>query len=433
MLAAVEQEGHAILFASKDLRDDPKIVLAAVKQDGSVIQYVSESMKSDPKIMLAAVVGNDATALHHASKSLKSDPKIVLAAVKRSGEALEYASKSLKSDPKIVLAAVKGNDYCSWTLQFASKDLRDDPKIVLAAVKHNGSALEYASKSMKSDSKIVLAAVKENGLALQFVSKKLRFDPKIVNVAISENPAAIQYADESCTSNQIIVIEDVQSNGTNLDFNSVGFKIGIEKNLGVPVKCSASYGPVCTLEKEDGVFSGVGEESIDVKGYIIWDESTWGDLIWELPKSTEDCIDAIEQGSWVWCDEASESDISFDECTFHENGSGANAGEMAANEDVDISDLDPGDFQCDDSSFIEMSTSSSPETITIEYDSGFKIELKDTRGAKWTGKFNMDSTTVSIGILEYENVFKVVRHCLEDVDLKNTFDSIISKLLELNN
>jgi len=328
--------------------------------------------------------------------------------VKQNGSALEYASKSMKSDSKIVLAAVQ-----DW-----------------------GENLRYASKSLRNNPEVVLAALEEScdGSELQFASKKLRSDPKIVNVALSKSPDAIQYADESYTANQIIVVDDVQSNGSKLDFNSVGFKIGIKKNLGVPVKCSASYGPVCTLEKEDGVFAGVGEESIDVKGYIIWDESTWGDLIWELPKSTEDCIDAIEQGSWVWCDEASESDISFDECTFHENGSGANAGEMAANEDVDISDLDPGDFQCDDSSFIEMSTSSSPETITIEYDSGFKIELASNRNAShWKAKLNMDSTTVSIGILKYENVLKVVRHCLEDVDSKNTFDSIISKLLGLNN
>ena len=436
VLAAVKQAGYALEYASKDMKSNPKIVLAAVKQDGDALEFASHPSTSDPKIVLAAVNQNGMM-LEYASKDLQGDPKIALAAVEQDGDALRYASEGLRSDSKFMLAAVKAAP--EYNLMHYAESMWSDPEVVLAVVKQDGSDLQYASKGLRNDPKIVLAALEESydGSELQFAGKKLRSDPKIVDVALSKSRDAINYADDSYFANPIIVVEDVRSNETNLDFNSVGFKIGIEEDLGLPVKCSASYGPVCSSDKEDGVFVGIGKESVDVKGYIIWTETTWGDLIWELPKSTEDCIDAIEQKDWIWFDEENHpnigwnwSSIAFDECTFGEGGSDGKSSETVAYEDIDVSEYE--DFQCDDFNIIERSGSSYPDTITIEYDGGFKIELTSNRDVKWTGKFNMDSTTVLIGILKYENVLKVVRHCLEEVNPKNTFDSIIAKLLELN-
>ena len=106
---------------------------------------------------------------------------------------------------------------------------------------------------------------------------------------------------------------------------------------------------------------------------------------------------------------------------------------MAASEDVDISNLDPGDFQCEDASFIEMSTSSSPDTITIEYDSGFKIEFSAGTEGVWKAKLKKGTTALgSFEILDYEQVLEVVRCCLEDPNPKDTFDSLSTRLVEMN-
>ena len=55
MLAAVEQDGRALQYASAELRSDRKFVLAAVKQDGRALEYASAELRSDREIVLAAV------------------------------------------------------------------------------------------------------------------------------------------------------------------------------------------------------------------------------------------------------------------------------------------------------------------------------------------------------------------------------------------
>ena len=402
-LVAVKQWGSALEYASKELRNDPKIVLAAVKQSGEALEYATKSLKSDPKVVLAAVKQNG-WALEYVSKDLRDDPKIVFAAVLQYGRALEFGSKSLKSDPKIVLAAVKQEGDA---LRYATKDLKSDPKIVLAAVKQDASALQYATKDLKSDPKIVLTAVKKNGLMLEFASKSLQSDSMVVSAAVKQNPEALAHAQESCL---------------------VGLNQG---KLGIPTKCSASYGETISTEREDGIFVGVGEDSVDVKGYIIITEKSWGDLIWELPKSTGDCLDAIEQKYWIWCDESSESSIAFDESTIGEDGEQIER-ECCTDVGVDVSD--DYEFEGGNYSLLERSTSSSPDTITIEYDSGFKIEFSAGTEGVWKAKLKKGTTALgSFEILDYEQVLEMVRCCLEDPNPKDTFDSIIAKLLELNN
>jgi hypothetical protein len=69
-LEAVKQSGHALGFASAELKADKEVVLVAVKQDGRALGF--------------------------ASAELKADKEVVLVAVKQNGHALQFASTALR-------------------------------------------------------------------------------------------------------------------------------------------------------------------------------------------------------------------------------------------------------------------------------------------------------------------------------------------------
>ena len=55
MLAAVVQQVRkALKYASKELKNDRKIVLGAIKQDGKYLQYASDELKNDEELLSIA-------------------------------------------------------------------------------------------------------------------------------------------------------------------------------------------------------------------------------------------------------------------------------------------------------------------------------------------------------------------------------------------
>jgi histidinol phosphatase-like PHP family hydrolase len=142
-----------------------------------VLEHASHpEWKNDREVVLAAVEQNG-LALEFASDALKNDPLVVLAAVEQNGRALEFASDALKNNRRIVLAAVELN---FWAFQFASDALTNDREVVLAAVKQDGWALAFASDALKNDRDVVLAAVEQNGWTIQFAGDDLKNDREVV-------------------------------------------------------------------------------------------------------------------------------------------------------------------------------------------------------------------------------------------------------------
>ena len=187
VLAAVQQYGWALLYASDKLRADREVVLAAVQQDGMVLESVGDELRADREVVLAAVQ-QDGWALGYASDNLRADREIVLEAVQRKGSALYYASDELRADREVVLTAIRGRDADSGALGFVRRDLRADRGFMLAAVQQNGCALNYASDELRSDKEIVFAAVQQNGMALLYASDELRKDEQFVSKVVDICP-----------------------------------------------------------------------------------------------------------------------------------------------------------------------------------------------------------------------------------------------------
>ena len=201
MLAAVQQQGWALQYASPDLQKNFNIVEAAVKQNGEVLYVVHPDMEKNYNIVEAAVKQNG-LGLNDAHYDMKNEHNIVMAAVKQDGKALQFAHDDLKSDFNIVMAAVKQD---GMALQYSHDNLKKNYNIVDEAVKQNGYALQYVHDDILKNYDIVETAVKQNGRALQYAHDDFKRNYDFVEVAVKQSLHALQYAHESSIiRNQVV-------------------------------------------------------------------------------------------------------------------------------------------------------------------------------------------------------------------------------------
>ena len=152
--------------------------------------------------MVLAAVQQDGEALHYASAELQQDREVVLAAVRQDYLALRYASAELKKDREVVLAAVQQH---GWALTYASTGLQQDREVVLAAVQQYGHALRYAADTLLEDDSFVLAASRLNPEAHQEAAHilgadKLRKLRELLanDVSLEQPPATVSVDPNDC-------------------------------------------------------------------------------------------------------------------------------------------------------------------------------------------------------------------------------------------
>jgi hypothetical protein len=101
VLAAVNQFGLSLFYASEELKSDKEVVLAAVKQNGNALLYASDDIKSDKEVMLEAVI-QDENALYFVSDDLKSDKDVVFAAASQDLYAIRHSLLSKEEKDEII-------------------------------------------------------------------------------------------------------------------------------------------------------------------------------------------------------------------------------------------------------------------------------------------------------------------------------------------
>ena len=75
MLAAVQQHGRALQFASGRLRGDRRVALSAVGQTGSSLEFVlGEELRRDRDVVVLALQESGGTALKHAELRSRKIP-----------------------------------------------------------------------------------------------------------------------------------------------------------------------------------------------------------------------------------------------------------------------------------------------------------------------------------------------------------------------
>merc|ERR1719265_1688676 len=105
-MAAVQQDGMALMYAAEEMKRDKEVVMAAVQQRGCVLVYASDEMKRDKEVVMAAVQ-QGGCALRYASEEMTRDKEVVMAAVQQNGLALAMAAEEMTRDKEVVMAAAR--------------------------------------------------------------------------------------------------------------------------------------------------------------------------------------------------------------------------------------------------------------------------------------------------------------------------------------
>jgi hypothetical protein len=132
---------------------------------------------------MMAAVQNQGKALQFASPELRRDKELVMVAVQH-GFALKYAAPILCADKEVVMAAVK---HLSIELQYALVELRRDKEVVMAAVQQ-GEALQFASPEMQADKEVVLAAIRKTPHSILSASAELQRDGDVIRELMQRDP-----------------------------------------------------------------------------------------------------------------------------------------------------------------------------------------------------------------------------------------------------
>ena len=372
----------------KKLQADKEIVLAAVKQDGSSLEYADKKLKADKEVVLAAVK-LFGTALQYADKKLQADKEVVLVAAKQDGFALQYTDKKLKADKEVVLAAVKQSGRA---LDDADKKLQADKEVVLAAVKQEGTALEYADKKLKADKKIVLAAVKQAVDALQYADKKLQVDEEVVTTALKDKKLIAEYFQEKLA----------KTKGKKEVLNQIKKFLQTSGDL---TEGRANYASVMEEERETGTFTM--EDGKEIEGYTIWVNKTGGDLIWNLPDSTDNFLAALKKIEWVDSEnEAVKDTITYDDIDFSSSdGKGSNVYDENDKEITEYHEFNGGG----DTEVICLESTYKPTEITVNFKKEKSVIFENSENENYTVKI----TGEAIGVLKnYKDVLMVARTLL---------------------
>ena len=124
-------------------------VLDFVTRNGFNLQYVSLEFQNENHEIVLAAVNNIGLALEYASPELQNDREIVLAAVNNIALSLEFASPELQNDREIVLTAIKQNSYA---LQYVDQNLHNywnnKKNYLLSRDISNNILNEYFTKSI---------------------------------------------------------------------------------------------------------------------------------------------------------------------------------------------------------------------------------------------------------------------------------------------
>jgi hypothetical protein len=238
---------HSFLSTfTSDFRTSKDFFNSILKQNGHALQYASYELKIDPDIVKAAVI-QDGLALQHASKDLCQDPnypEIVFAAQQNNGDSLEYASDdyirntedclslispSLKRKKEFMLRVVRQRGQA---LALASPELTCDACVAAAAVRENPNALEFACASLRNDASFVLAAVKQCQRSMQHASDQLKQDKHFWEMVLSNlsnrrddvSEGVFSFVPSALRSDQTLFAKICHYEGRALQFASIDLK-----------------------------------------------------------------------------------------------------------------------------------------------------------------------------------------------------------------
>ena len=183
--AAAHERGHALQYASPDLRADREVVLAAIHRHGRALRHASAELRGDREVVLAAIQ-TGGKLKHAASDKMCGDREVVLAAVRKDPGAFAHAVGALRTDREILLAAGR--------LDWVAEALRSDRDFVLAMLRNHGCQIEHVPNALRADREVILAAVETHPWAFVYAPRALRSDRGVVLEALARSAGVLVHA-----------------------------------------------------------------------------------------------------------------------------------------------------------------------------------------------------------------------------------------------
>ena len=219
VLAAVQRDGRALMYASDKVRGNEVVVLAAVKTSAIALRYASDELRHDPQFLMEVIKCNP-PAFAFAPDAFRNDRTFVYDAVTTcalgtlSIPVLMCASETLRGDRAMVMHAIQHADEDG--IKVVMESWWDDLEVLLFAVKCYPGVLQYAPARIRHDRDIVLAAVRVDGCALSGVPDEFQDDREIVLATVSNYGGALGCASETLRADRDVVLNAVANGGNPL-------------------------------------------------------------------------------------------------------------------------------------------------------------------------------------------------------------------------
>lgn len=138
-LAAVTKNPSTYEFLNDTLKEDKRLALIAITDKGENLQFAPNTLKKDKAFVLQAV-HYDGMALIYASRELRNDVDVLRVAIDENYNSLQFASSSLRDNRTTILEAV---NIDKLAIYYASKEIR---KLV-----GEGDPVEVLTKAVASE------------------------------------------------------------------------------------------------------------------------------------------------------------------------------------------------------------------------------------------------------------------------------------------
>lgn len=174
VLNATRTHQHSFLkFLPDPLKEDNEIVLASIENDPFAFLYASEKMRNDENTVLFAIrqfkdkgYQSLSVVFSPVGTTLIQSKDFFLKAIEISDACFNCGPDECKKDRSFCLEAVRSNGL---VLKWLSSELRKDLEIVLTAIENNPKAFFYSLLDLNQHLEAIKPAVKKNNTLLEFI------------------------------------------------------------------------------------------------------------------------------------------------------------------------------------------------------------------------------------------------------------------------
>jgi len=234
VLAAVQQNGLSLKYASDKLGEDLQVVMAAVQQHAEALQYASEKFKRDWGVVKEALDRG----FKYASDEIRGTLEYVVWAVKIKPDNFAHHSLS-KEDQRAFIQTHPG--VAAKFLWKLHKSLLEDVNTMRFLLHHGADILPHLIPEKEQD---IRTALQICGNGLRYLSERYRADPTFVSIAVCQNGLSLQFATPPVQDNKFVVLQAVQTDARALEFASPVLKDDMDVVIAAMEKAKKMSWPI---------------------------------------------------------------------------------------------------------------------------------------------------------------------------------------------